>query len=256
MRVFRYFGLNRVAAFGIAHGDEAFATTGSPFTDMQCGESLGHLSRIHLLAPIQPGKIVCVSMNYIKHVLEREPWREMPKEPALFLKPPSAVIGPGEFIELPFLDHPTHHEAELVAVIGRTARNVLPHESLLYVFGYTCGNDVTDEALHDVYGQGARAKSYETFCPLGPWIETDLDTSNLHIYSRTNGELRQSGSTSEMAFDLPAIISFISSIMTLNPGDAIMTGTPAGISTMTAGDIIEVGVEGIGVLYNPVRVRA
>ncbi len=253
MKVFRYMGLNGVALFGIAHKDEAFATIGSPFTDMRCGHSLGQLSAIPLIAPVQPGKIICVAMNFINHVLEREPWREMPKEPSLFLKPPSAVIGPDEFIELPFLDHPTHHEAELVAVMGRTARNVLPHESLQYVFGYTCGNDVTDEVLHDVYGQGNRAKSYETFCPLGPWIETDLDTSNLYIYSKTNGELRQSGSSSEMAFGLPAIISFISSIMTLNPGDAIMTGTPAGISVMSAGDTIEIGVEGIGVLRNPVR---
>lgn len=110
--------------------------------------------------------------------------------------------------------------------------------------------------LHDVYGQGIRAKSYETFCPIGPWIETDLDTSTLNIYSRTNGELRQSGSTSEMLFDLPTIISFISSIMTLNPGDMIMTGTPAGISAMSAGDIVEIGIEGIGVLSNPVRICA
>jgi len=256
MRVFRYIGLNGVSAFGIAHGNEAFATIGSPFTDMQCGDSLGQLSTIALLAPVQPGKIICVAMNYIKHVLEREPWREMPKEPSLFLKPPSAVIGPGEFIQIPFIDHPTHHEAELVAVIGRTARSVLPQEALEYVFGYTCGNDVTDEVLHDVYGQGIRAKSYETFCPIGPWIETDLDTSTLNIYSRTNGELRQSGSTSEMLFDLPTIISFISSIMTLNPGDMIMTGTPAGISAMSAGDIVEIGIEGIGVLSNPVRICA
>lgn len=253
MKLARFLGRDGTPQYGIIEGDTLYEASGASLVDLHPGDPIGAWTQVRLLAPITPGKIVCVGMNYLRHVIEREPWREMPTEPSLFLKPPSAVIGPGDFIELPFTDHPTHHEAELVAIIGRTARRISPDVALDHVAGFTCGNDVTDEALHDVYGQGMRAKSFETFCPLGPWIETELDVTDLHICSRVNGESKQAGSTEEMAFDVPAIIAFVSSIMTLYPGDAIMTGTPAGISHIHAGDLVEVEVEGIGVLSNPVR---
>jgi 2-keto-4-pentenoate hydratase/2-oxohepta-3-ene-1,7-dioic acid hydratase in catechol pathway len=170
----------------------------------------------------------------------------------LFMKPTSAVIGPGDDIEIAYPNNETHHEAELVVVIGQTADFVAPDDALSYVLGYTCGNDVSDRVLQKKDGQWIRAKGFRTYCPLGPWIETELDLAATPVVSRVNDEIRQSQTTASMLWDVPTLIAYISGIMTLAPGDIIMTGTPEGVGPLVPGDICEIEIGGIGVLRNPV----
>ena len=178
----------------------------------------------------------------------------MPDEPLLFLKAPSAVVGPDEQIEIPSASQQVEHEGELGVVIGRTARNIPQHEDpLSYVFGYTCVNDVTARDLQRKDVQFTRGKSFDTFCPVGPWIETDIDPVNVVVQTRLNGEVKQKGNTADMAFPVAFLIRYISEIMTLCPGDLIATGPPAGVSRMKHGDTVEVEVAGIGVLRNQVH---
>ena len=209
------------------------------------------LDEVKLLAPVAPSKIVCVGRNYREHAAELG--NKMPDEPLLFLKAPSAVIAPGEQIELPSASQQVEHEGELGVVIGRLARKVSQDEDpLSFVFGYTCVNDVTARDLQRKDVQFTRGKSFDTFCPVGPWIETDIDPSNTAVETRLNGEVKQKGNTSDMAFPVAFLIRYISEIMTLYPGDLIATGTPAGVSRMKHGDTVEVEVAGIGVLRNQV----
>ncbi|HKG97593.1 MAG TPA: fumarylacetoacetate hydrolase family protein [Pyrinomonadaceae bacterium] len=209
------------------------------------------LDEVKLLAPVVPSKIVCVGRNYREHAAELG--NKMPDEPLLFLKAPSAVIGSGEKIELPSASQQVEHEGELGVVIGRLARKLSQDEDpFSYVFGYTCVNDVTARDLQRKDVQFTRGKSFDTFCPVGPWIETDIDPGNVGVETRLNGEVKQKGNTADMAFPVSFLIRYISEIMTLYPGDLIATGTPAGVSRMKHGDTVEVEVAGIGVLRNQV----
>jgi 2-keto-4-pentenoate hydratase/2-oxohepta-3-ene-1,7-dioic acid hydratase in catechol pathway len=209
------------------------------------------LNEVKLHAPVAPSKIVCVGRNYREHAAELG--NKMPEEPLLFLKAPSAVIASGDPIELPSASQQVEHEGELGVVIRRVARKISSNEDpLSYVFGYTCVNDVTARDLQRKDVQFTRGKSFDTFCPVGPWIETDIDPASATVETRLNGELKQKGNTADMAFPVAFLISYISEIMTLYPGDLIATGTPAGVSRMKSGDTVEVEVSGIGKLVNRV----
>jgi 2-keto-4-pentenoate hydratase/2-oxohepta-3-ene-1,7-dioic acid hydratase in catechol pathway len=208
------------------------------------------LGSVKLLAPWIPGKILCVGRNYADHAREHQV--EIPEVPLIFMKPPSAVIGPGEEIVLPPQSEQVEHEAELAVVIGRRIRNASPDEAMAAVFGYTIANDVTARDLQQRDGQWTRAKSFDTFCPLGPWIDTEVNPNNLRITCRVNGRIRQLESTRDMVFSIPQLLTFVSGIMTLDPGDVLLTGTPAGVGKLEAGDTVQVEIEGIGILENPV----
>jgi 2-keto-4-pentenoate hydratase/2-oxohepta-3-ene-1,7-dioic acid hydratase in catechol pathway len=210
------------------------------------------LDEVKLLAPVAPSKVVCVGRNYREHAAELG--NKMPDEPLLFLKAPSAVIASSDAIELPSASQQVEHEGELGVVIGRLARKLSSEEDpLSYVFGYTCVNDVTARDLQRKDVQFTRGKSFDTFCPVGPWIESNIDPSNVAVETRLNGEVKQKGNTADMAFPVAFLIRYISEIMTLYPGDLIATGTPAGVSRMKPGDTVEVEVTGIGILRNEVR---
>ena len=210
------------------------------------------LADVKLVAPVTPSKIVCVGRNYREHAAELG--NKMPEEPLLFLKAPSAVIGDGETIELPGESGQVEHEGELGVVIGRRARRISADEDpLSYVLGYTCVNDVTARDLQRKDVQFTRAKSFETFCPVGPAIVSDIDPLDVQVTTRLNGETKQKARTSTMAFSVPFLIRYIAGIMTLYPGDLIATGTPAGVSKMKHGDVVEVEIEGVGVLRNSVK---
>ena len=210
-----------------------------------------NLEQVELLAPVTPSKIVCVGRNYREHAAELG--NKMPDEPLLFLKPPSAVIASGDQVELPSQSQQVEHEGELGVVIGRTACKLSEaDDALSYVFGYTCINDVTARDLQRKDIQFTRGKSFDTFCPVGPWIVTDLDPTRATVTTRVNGEVKQNGNTADMAFPVSFLIRYISGIMTLYPGDLIATGTPAGVSRMKHGDVVEVEVGGVGVLRNPI----
>ena len=209
------------------------------------------LNEVKLLAPVQPSKIVCVGRNYREHAAEMG--NKMPDEPLLFLKAPSAVIANGDCIELPPQSKQVEHEGELGVVIGRRARNIATGEDpLSYVLGYTCVNDVTARDLQRKDVQFTRAKSFDTFCPVGPVVLSELDPLDLAVTTRVNGIIKQAGRTSDMAFSVPFLVRYIANIMTLYPGDLIATGTPAGVSPMHDGDIVEIEIEQIGVLRNSV----
>lgn len=203
-----------------------------------------------LLVPVLPTKIVCVGRNYADHA--KELGNEAPSEPILFLKPPSALLAPGGTIVRPAVSQRVDFEAELAIVIGRVATNVPAARWRDYVRGFTCANDVTARDLQKRDVQFTRGKSFDTFCPIGPCIEDEVDVSDVRITTRVNGDVRQDGRTSQMIFPPPFLLEFISAIMTLMPGDLILTGTPAGVGPMSAGETVEVEVEGIGVLRNAV----
>ncbi len=207
-------------------------------------------SQVRLVAPVVPRKIVCVGRNYAAHAEERG--HRPPPEPLLFLKPPSAVIGPGEPVVLPSVSQRVDHEAELAVVIGKRCRYVNPQDAWNVVLGYTCANDVTARDLQDRDGQWARAKGFDTFCPVGPWIDTRFEPSRRTIRCLVNDELRQEGTTDQMVFPIPSLLAHISNCMTLEPGDLVLTGTPAGVGPLRPGDTVTVDVEGLGALANPV----
>lgn len=237
----------------MVEGDIVYRLDGSPLDEWTHSEPIGRLEELALLAPATPTKIVCIGRNYAAHAAEHK--AEVPTEPLLFFKPPSSVIGPGASIVLTPQSKQVEHESELAVIIGQRCRNVSPEEAWSYVLGVTCGNDVTARDLQRQDSQWTRAKGFDTFCPLGPWLVTGLieeEVTELEVTCRVNGEVRQHGNTSEMVFPPAQLIAYISAIMTLEPGDAIMTGTPAGVSPITAGDEVEVEVEGVGILKNPV----
>ncbi|MGH8870328.1 MAG: fumarylacetoacetate hydrolase family protein [Actinomycetes bacterium] len=207
------------------------------------------LADVRLLAPVIPrSKVVGIGRNYADHAAETGD--EPPEEPQLFLKPNTAVVGPGDPVAYPRQSSEVNPEAELAVVIGRICRDVPKELALHVVFGYTCGNDVTAKDLQRADGHRSRAKSFDTFCPLGPWIETHLDVRDLAVTATVNGEKRQDGRTSQMIHDVPTVIAHVSSVMTLLPGDVILTGTPAGVGPVAVGDEVSVTVEGVGTLTN------
>lgn len=217
-------------------------------------ERTGHklpLAEVSLLPPSAPSKIVCVGRNYAEHA--RELGNELPREPLVFLKPPSAIIAPGEPIVLPSISQRVDYEGELAVVIGRRCRGLGPHDGISpYVAGYTCLNDVTARDLQRRDGQWTRGKGFDTFCPFGPLLETSVQLENAALETRVNGIRKQSACLAEMIFSVDAIIRFVAQVMTLEPGDLIATGTPSGVGPLEPGDVVEVSVGGIGTLRNPV----
>ncbi len=248
-------------AFGVV--DEASADGGEgplvapipghPFGPIQPSDVRVPLADVRLLAPVLPSKVIGVGRNYADHA--QELGNEVPAEPLLFLKPSTSVIGPSDGIVYPRQSSDVQHEAELAVVIGRLCREVPRERVADVVLGYTCGNDVTARDLQRTDGQWARAKGFDSFCPLGPWIETDLDPSDVAITCTVGEELRQAGRTKQMVQDVAALVSYISEAFTLLPGDVILTGTPAGVAQLSVGDEVSVSVEGIGTLTNRVVVR-
>lgn len=210
------------------------------------------LKDIKFLPPAAPSKIVCVGRNYAEHAAELG--NEIPKEPLLFLKAPSSIIADSEDIIIPGQSQQVEFEGELAVVIGRSCKNLSDADNPTdFVFGYTCLNDVTARDLQRSDVQFTRAKSFDTFCPVGAFIETDLDVADLRLTTKVNGVVKQDARTSQMVFSIPSLLRYISNQMTLNPGDIIATGTPAGVSKLNAGDLVEVEIDGIGTLTNPVR---
>ena len=250
MRLVRFLARTK-PAWGVVNGDELLELDGDFFTPFKTLKA-GHVfSQVKLLPPCNPSKVVAVGLNYRDHA--RELGFEIPREPVIFLKPATTIIGPGESVICPRTSSRVDYEAELGVVVKDRTRDISPEEAPDHILGYTCANDVTARDLQKKDGQWTRAKSFDTFCPVGPWIETDLDPGDLLIQSYLNGERRQSSRTSQLIFNVQELVSFISGIMTLEPGDLIITGTPAGIGPMKPGDEIEVRIEGIGSLKNIVR---
>lgn len=250
MRVAR-FSLNGEPRFGILDGPELVVLKGHPLVNGYdtTGERVP-LKDVKLLAPTIPSKIVCIGKNYADHVAEMG--REINPEPTIFFKPSSAIIGPGDSIVLPKQSNRVELEAELTIVIGQITKNVSEEQALEYVWGFTIANDVTARDLQASDDQWARAKAFDTFCPLGPWIETEFVPDGQIVESRIDGETKQQASIDLMLHNVPKIISYVSQNMTLLPGDVILTGTPAGISRIESGQLIECEIEGIGTLLNPV----
>jgi 2-keto-4-pentenoate hydratase/2-oxohepta-3-ene-1,7-dioic acid hydratase in catechol pathway len=245
-------------SFGVLDGDGQVAQIeGHPFGQISFTGQRFPAADVRLVSPILPSKVVCVGKNYADHVQEMSTG-DAPTAPLIFLKPSTTVIGPGDAIRIPAGSTNVQHEVELAVVIGaRGARHVTPEQALTSVFGYTIGNDVTERDMQKSDGQWTRAKGFDSFCPLGPWIETDLpglgkDPADLEITCRVDGELRQSGRTSQLLFGLPTVISYISQVMTLLPGDVVLTGTPSGVGPIAPGQRVECSIEGLGTLTSTV----
>ncbi|MEY5004512.1 MAG: hypothetical protein RLZZ594_542 [Actinomycetota bacterium] len=250
MRVAR-FSLNGEPRFGIVDGPELVVLAGHPLVAGY--ETTGDrvpIKEVKLLAPSIPSKVVCVGKNYADHIAEMNLSTEA--EPTLFLKPSSSIVGPGDAIVLPAQSQQVDLEVELAIVMGQIAKNVTEADALNYVWGYTVANDVTARDLQFSDDQWARSKSFDSFCPLGPWIETEFVPEDQVLESRVDGEVRQNSTLTHMLHKVPKIISYISQNMTLLPGDVVLTGTPAGISPILAGQIVECEIEGIGTLVNSV----
>jgi 2-keto-4-pentenoate hydratase/2-oxohepta-3-ene-1,7-dioic acid hydratase in catechol pathway len=245
-------------SFGVLDGDGQVAQIeGHPFGRISFTGARYAQADVRLLSPILPSKVVCVGKNYAAHIAEMNTG-DAPKEPLLFLKPSTAVIGPGDAIRIPPGSTNVHHEAELAVVIGaRGARHVTPEQATASIFGYTIGNDVTERDMQKSDGQWTRAKGFDSFCPIGPWIETDLpglglDPADLQVACTVDDEPRQKGRTSQLIFDVPTLISYISQVMTLLPGDVVLTGTPSGVGPIRPGQRVDVTIEGLGTLSNTV----
>ncbi len=221
---------------------------GTPFEEIQTVEELD-LGSVSLLAPVLPSKIVGIGLNFDDHILEMG--YPKPEEPLIFLKAPSAINGPGQPIRLPKQSRQVEFEGELAVVILKTCKDVPEAKAAECILGYSCFNDVTARDLQRKDGQFARAKSFDTFACIGPWIETALDPGNLKIETYLNGELKQSSNTAHLLFSVPKLVSFVSAVMTLYPGDIITSGTPSGVGPLKSGDLVEVRIEGIGSLQNP-----
>jgi 2-keto-4-pentenoate hydratase/2-oxohepta-3-ene-1,7-dioic acid hydratase in catechol pathway len=236
--------------WGVIEGDRVRPLNAEPWAGgLPEGKPLP-LAEVTLLAPVRPTKVVCVGRNYQAHA--REMGNEVPKQPLIFLKPPSSVIGPQEAIRCPPQSSDVQHEAELGVVVGRTLTQATAAEAKQAIFGFTCVNDVTARDIQREEKQFTRAKGFDTFCPVGPFVETDLDPGDLAVVCRVNGSERQRGQTRDMAFDPYAILAFISQVMTLQPGDLVATGTPEGVGRIQRGDWVEVEITGLGLLRNPV----
>jgi 2-keto-4-pentenoate hydratase/2-oxohepta-3-ene-1,7-dioic acid hydratase in catechol pathway len=254
MRLVRFRFGDRIATGAVDDGSDAVRVLrGTFFEDpLPTGEEIP-LDDVRLLAPVLPSKVVAVGRNYAAHAAEFG--GEVPEEPLIFLKPSTAVSGPGDPIPLPPISRRVDFEGELVVVLGRLARNVRAEEAFRHILGYTCGNDVTLRDLQKKDGQWTRAKGFDGSCPLGPWIQTELDPTDVRIETRVNGETRQFATTADMVFGVATLLEFVTAFMTLLPGDVIMTGTPEGVGKLEPGDLVEVEIDGIGVLANRVEVR-
>jgi len=251
MRLVRFRFDDRIATGAIDEGsDDIRVLQGTFFEDpVPTGEEVP-LADVRLLAPVLPSKLVCVGKNYAAHAAEFG--MEVPEEPLLFLKPSTSVIGPGDPIRLLPISERVDYEGELAVVIGRLARDVRAEDAFQVILGYTCANDVTLRDLQHANDQWTRAKGFDGSCPLGPWIETSLDPNDVRVETRLNGDIRQAGQTSDMVFGVATLIEYITTFMTLLPGDVLLTGTPEGVGKLEAGDVVEVEVDGVGTLRNPV----
>jgi 2-keto-4-pentenoate hydratase/2-oxohepta-3-ene-1,7-dioic acid hydratase in catechol pathway len=238
--------------YGLIEGQNIIEISGLPWDQWTRKPSSSRVADARLFAPVEPSKIVCVGRNYAAHAAELG--NEVPKEPLIFLKPPSSIVGPEEPIILTKYSKKVHHEGELAVVIGRRCSQLSDSDNpLSFVLGYTCLNDVSARDIQESDVQFTRAKGFDTFCPVGPHIETELDPANALVETHVNGALRQSGNSSLMIYPVVHLIRWISRMMTLLPGDVIATGTPSGVGPLVAGDTVEVSVAGIGVLRNPVH---
>jgi 2-keto-4-pentenoate hydratase/2-oxohepta-3-ene-1,7-dioic acid hydratase in catechol pathway len=243
------FSINEQVMFGILDGDQVHQVDGDFLNEeTKKTDTVFPLSEVKLLPPVKPGKIIAIGLNYALHA--EESGKPLPEEPMMFMVSPSAVIGEGEKVILPYLDHRIDYEAELAVVIGKTADKVRKEDALSYVFGYTCCNDVSDRDLQKKDGQFTRAKSFSTYKPLGPVIETNLNPNNVDIKLTINGEVRQDSNTNDLIFDVESLIAAVTEVMTLEPGDMIITGTPSGVGPLKPGDEIKLEIEGIGTLTN------
>ncbi len=263
MRIARFAGPDGVVGFGVvdgvgADGEPGPDTTvtpvaGHPFGPLEASGPPVPFAEVRLLAPVLPSKIVAVAKNYAAHAAEMG--SDVPSEPMIFLKPSTSVVGPGDRIDLPEQSEQVEHEAELAIVIGRLCREVPLRRVPEVILGYTCANDVTARDLQRTDGQWGRAKGFDTFCPLGPWIVTDVDPADLAISCTVGGEVRQDGRTSQLVRSVAELVSWVSNVMTLLPGDVILTGTPAGVGPLVDGDRVSVSIENIGTLTNRVALR-
>ncbi len=259
MRVVRYHirqGSPGSSGWGLLRQERFFPLELAPYhlfvasaSLLSAGDSLA-LAEVQLLAPVEPSKIVCVGRNYAEHAAELG--NAVPGEPLIFLKPPSALIGPDQAVVYPALSERLDHEGELAVVIGRRCRSVTEAAALHHVFGYTVANDVTARDLQKKDGQWARAKGFDTFAPVGPWIDTDYDPADRLVRCWVNGELRQESTTALMVYSISRVIAHIARFMTLEPGDLILTGTPSGVGPVQPGDVMTVAIDGLGQLSNPV----
>ncbi|MEJ2510902.1 MAG: fumarylacetoacetate hydrolase family protein [Anaerolineales bacterium] len=258
MRIVRYKQLEDLPEedapqYGWIYENKIGRIEGDIFTEYQRDEASIPLEQVRLFAPVLPGKIICVGRNYAAHAAEHQ--AEVPEYPLIFLKPPSSVIGPGDMVVLPPQSKQVEHEADLGVVIGKQGRWLQPDEAMSIVLGYTIANDVTARDLQFQDGQWTRGKGFDTFCPLGPWIDTEFDPTDSMVSCHVNDELRQMAPTRDMLFSVSEIIVYITSIMTLEPGDLIMTGTPAGVGPLVKGDQVTVRIERLGELSNQVTVE-
>jgi len=250
-------GIGRDPQFGVLNDqDQILVLRGDPiYSGILPTETKVDLADVRLLAPVIPrSKVICVGKNYADHAKEMD--SEVPAQPVIFIKPNTTVIGPQDTIQWPRMSERVDFEGELAIVIGRICKEVPREKVSDVIFGYTLANDVTARDLQKVDGQWSRAKGFDTFCPLGPWIETDFQPGNQVLQTTLNGEVKQSEPLTSMIFKIPEIIEFITSVMTLLPGDVILTGTPAGIGPMQAGDNVQISIEGLGVLSNKISPRA
>jgi 2-keto-4-pentenoate hydratase/2-oxohepta-3-ene-1,7-dioic acid hydratase in catechol pathway len=257
VRIARYSSEGEVA-FGVVEtgadgGIELAEIVGHPFGPITFSGERKAVSSVRLLAPVLPSKVVAIGKNYAEHATEMG--GDVPERPLLFLKPSTAVVGSGDTVAYPPSSTRVDYEGELAVVIGRLCRDVPESRAMEVVFGYTCANDVTARDQQASDGQWSRAKGYDTFCPLGPWIETDLDVGDLRVTTTLNGVVKQDGRTSQIVHKIPALIAYITACMTLLPGDVILTGTPAGVGPMQVGDEVSVEVERLGRLVNTIVAR-
>ena len=250
MRLVR-FNSEGSTSYGMLDGDSIRQIMGEPFAEINYSGETFSLADVKLLAPVEPKKIVLVGLNFASHAAEIH--QETPSEPLIFFKPSSAVVASGEEIVLPHQSTQVEIEAELTVVIGKRAKNVSQEKVSDHILGYTVANDVTARDIQFSDLQWARSKAFDSFCPVGPWIETDFVPENKRISSTINGETKQDASTSEMVYSPEYLISYISQNFTLEPGDIVLTGSPAGISRVVAGDVVQCSIEGIGTLHSFVK---
>jgi 2-keto-4-pentenoate hydratase/2-oxohepta-3-ene-1,7-dioic acid hydratase in catechol pathway len=247
------FSVDGDVSFGIVEGDEVAALVSHPFAPVSFTGDRYPLDAVRLLAPVIPSKVVAIGKNYADHA--REMGSEPPAAPVMFLKPSTAVTGPGDPVGYPPSVTRLDYEGELAVVIGRLSRDVPAERALDVVLGYTCANDVTARDQQQADGQWTRGKGYDSFCPLGPWIETDLDPAASRVTTTLNGATKQDAPTALLLHDVPSLVAYVSAVMTLLPGDVILTGTPAGVGPMAVGDEVSVTVDGVGTLTNRVAAR-
>ncbi len=250
MKIVRFWDGNNVSYGSYESDDTIFYFEGDPFSYYEISKKSVMANEVQLLAPCEPSKVICIGLNYKDHAIEMS--LPIPKEPVVFLKAPSAITGPGSNIIYPTLCTKMSYEAELAIVIGNIAKDIEPHEAKEKILGYTCSNDITARNLQTKDGQWTISKSFDTFCPLGPFIVTNISPENLNIKLILNGEVKQNSNTSQMIFSPTYLVSYLSKVMTLFPGDVIITGTPSGVGELHPGDRVEVEIEKIGKLINKV----